>query len=62
MHLPPGVGVCRRSELGGSDDRDGGARADKTKVSTEFGATVLACCGLGTLVLAALALFYQIMA
>lgn len=40
----------------------GTARADKTKVSTEFAATVLACCGLGTLVLAALALFYQIMA
>jgi hypothetical protein len=38
------------------------ARADKTKVSIEFAATVLACCSLGTLVLAALALFYQIVA
>ncbi|CAL5041412.1 unnamed protein product [Urochloa decumbens] len=42
----------------------GTVRAEKTKVkaSTEFAATVLACCGLGTLVLAALALFYQITA
>ncbi|CAL5039947.1 unnamed protein product [Urochloa decumbens] len=42
----------------------GTVRAEKTKVkaSTEFAATVLACCGLGTIVLAALALFYQITA
>ncbi|XP_062229554.1 uncharacterized protein LOC133927213 [Phragmites australis] len=40
----------------------GTAQAEKTKASTAFAATVLACCGLGTLVLAALALFYQIAA
>ncbi|CAL5049277.1 unnamed protein product [Urochloa decumbens] len=34
----------------------------KAKASTEFAATVLACCGIGTFVLAALALFYQIAA
>ena len=38
----------------------GMARPEKTKASTAFAATVLTCCGIGTLVLAALALFYQI--
>lgn len=32
------------------------------KASMEFAAMVLTCCGLGTLVLAAMALFYQITA
>ncbi|CAN6173212.1 unnamed protein product [Urochloa humidicola] len=36
--------------------------AEKAKASTEFAATVLACCGIGTLVLAVLTLFYQITA
>ncbi|CAN6177146.1 unnamed protein product [Urochloa humidicola] len=40
----------------------GMVRVEKAKASTEFAATVLACCGIGTLVLAALALFYQISA
>ncbi|KAJ1260364.1 hypothetical protein BS78_10G226600 [Paspalum vaginatum] len=39
-----------------------GGAAAKTKASTSFAATVLACCSLGALVLAALALFYQIAA
>ncbi|RLN11403.1 hypothetical protein C2845_PM09G21360 [Panicum miliaceum] len=38
----------------------GMARPEKTKASTAFAAAVLTCCGLGTIVLAALALFYQI--
>ncbi|WVZ78951.1 hypothetical protein U9M48_026588 [Paspalum notatum var. saurae] len=39
-----------------------GGAAAKKKASTWFAATVLACCSLGALVLAALALFYQIAA
>ncbi|CAN6193579.1 unnamed protein product [Urochloa humidicola] len=35
-------------------------RGEKVNASTEFAATVLACCGIGTLVLAALTLFYII--
>nr|CAB3471146.1 unnamed protein product [Digitaria exilis] len=40
----------------------GTAWMDKVKPSTEFAVTVLVCCGLGTLLLAALALFYEIAA
>ncbi|KAJ1260355.1 hypothetical protein BS78_10G225800 [Paspalum vaginatum] len=46
--------------LGAVVSSGGAALAAKTKASTSFAATVLACCSLGDLVLAALSLFYQI--